>query len=95
MCGHSGQYINSSEAVWRILSFPVLERYPPIFHLSVHLENGKFDSNNPNQLANQLTNPPKTTLTAFFGLYKIDHFAKTLLYVEVPSKCNRTNKKFE
>jgi hypothetical protein len=36
----SGRYISSSEAVWHILSFPIHERYPSVFHLSVHLENG-------------------------------------------------------
>ncbi|KAF0720858.1 ATP-dependent DNA helicase, partial [Aphis craccivora] len=37
----SGRYVSSSEAVWRILSFPIHERYPSVFHLSVHLENGQ------------------------------------------------------
>jgi len=37
----SGRYICSSEAVWRILSFDVHERAPPIIHLAVHLENGQ------------------------------------------------------
>lgn len=36
----SGRYISTSEAVWRILCFPVHERFPPVVHLSVHLENG-------------------------------------------------------
>ncbi|XP_024893230.1 uncharacterized protein LOC112468336 [Temnothorax curvispinosus] len=35
----SGQYISSSEAIWRILAFPIYERYPIVFHLAVHLEN--------------------------------------------------------
>ncbi|XP_024888866.1 uncharacterized protein LOC112465530, partial [Temnothorax curvispinosus] len=35
----SGRYISSSEAVWRILAFPIHERYPAVFHLAVHLEN--------------------------------------------------------
>ncbi|XP_039602247.1 uncharacterized protein LOC120524463 [Polypterus senegalus] len=37
----SGRYISSSEAVWRILSFPIHERYPPVTHLAVHLEKGQ------------------------------------------------------
>lgn len=36
-----GRYISSSEAVWRILSFPIHEREPCITHLSIHLENGQ------------------------------------------------------
>ncbi|XP_071575067.1 uncharacterized protein [Temnothorax nylanderi] len=35
----NGRYISSSEAVWRILAFPIHERYPSVFHLNVHLEN--------------------------------------------------------
>lgn len=81
----SGRYISSSEAVWRILAFPIHERYPTVFHLAVHLENGQrvyFTSSN---LAEKLRNPPRTTLLAFFELCKKDDFAKTLLYSEVPS----------
>lgn len=36
-----GRYISSNEAVWRILDFPIHERYPPVVHLSIHLENGQ------------------------------------------------------
>ena len=64
----SGRYISSSEAVWRLLSFPIHERYPAVVHLAVHLENGQrlyFTSSN---LAQKVTNPPQTTLLAFFEL---------------------------
>jgi hypothetical protein len=36
-----GRYIGNNEAVWRILEFPIHERYPTVVHLSVHLENGQ------------------------------------------------------
>jgi len=36
----SGRYTNSNEAIWRILGFPIHDRYPSMIHLSVHLENG-------------------------------------------------------
>lgn len=81
----SGRYISSSKAVWRILTFPIHERYPTVIHLSVHLENGQpvyFTSKN---LVDKLNKPPQTTLLASFELYKIDEFAKTLLYCEIPS----------
>jgi len=90
----SGRYISSSEAVWRILAFPIHERYPTVFHLAVHLENGQrvyFTSNN---LAEKLSTPPQTTLLAFFELCKTDDFAKTLLYSEVPSYFVWKNNKF-
>jgi len=36
-----GRYISSSEAIWRIFSFPIHEREPSVQHLAVHLENGQ------------------------------------------------------
>lgn len=84
----SGRYISSSEAVWRILAFPIHERFPTVFHLSVHLENGQGVYFNPydfSRLTDMINNQPKNTLLAFFELCKTDDFAKTLLYVDVPS----------
>lgn len=49
------------------------------------MENGQrvyFDSNN---LSDKVTNPPNTTLLAFFKLCQSDNFSKTLLYSEVPA----------
>ncbi|KMQ85421.1 dna helicase, partial [Lasius niger] len=90
----NGRYISSSEAVWRILAFPIHEKYSAIIHLAVHLENGQrvyFTSNN---LVEKIANPPQTTLLAFFDLCKIDDFARTLLYSEVPSYFVWRNNKF-
>jgi len=42
-----------------------------------------------------INNPPKTTLLAFFDLCKTDDFAKTLLYVDVPSYYVWENNRFE
>jgi len=91
----SGRYISSAEAVWRILSFSIHERYPTVFHLAVHLENGQRVYFTPNNLAEKLNNPTKTTLLAFFELCKTDVFAKTLLYSEVPSYFVFKNNKFQ
>lgn len=88
----NGRYISTSEAVWRIFSFSIHERYPTVTHLAVHLENGQrvyFSSANLQQV---IQNPPSTTLTAFFSLCSRDDFAKTLLYCEVPSYYTWTNK---
>lgn len=79
-----GRYISSNEAVWRILSFPIHDRYPVVIHLAVHLENGQrvyFTAENVQQRA---ARPPGTTLTAFFELCENDDFARTLLYSEIP-----------
>lgn len=94
----NGRYISSSEAVWRIQAFPIQERFPTDFHLSVHLENGQCVYLNPNdssRLTDMINNPPKTTLLAFFDLCKTDDFAKTLLYVDVPSYYVWENNRFE
>ncbi|XP_046966957.1 uncharacterized protein LOC124534968 [Vanessa cardui] len=80
----SGRYISSSEAVWRILSFPVHIRYPPVIHLDVHLEGGQRVYFNPDNVRERLENSRRTTLLAFFELCNTDTFAKTLLYNEVP-----------
>ncbi|GFS75936.1 uncharacterized protein TNCV_4665781 [Trichonephila clavipes] len=37
----AGRYVNSNEAVWRLLGLPLHERYPTVTHLAVHLENGQ------------------------------------------------------
>ena len=80
-----GRYISSSEAVWRLLNFPIHQRYPTVVHLAVHLEGGQRVYYKPGQPTAHLTDtPPKTTLTAFFYLCKTDPLAKTLLYSEVP-----------
>ncbi|XP_065356368.1 uncharacterized protein LOC135950766 [Calliphora vicina] len=90
-----GRYISSSEAVWRILCFPIHERYPPVFHLAVHLENGQRVYYTATNVMQQINNPPKTTLLGFFELCKSDEFAKTLLYSEVPQYYVWKNNKFE
>ncbi|XP_063912265.1 uncharacterized protein LOC135129114 [Zophobas morio] len=94
----SGRYISSSEAVWRILAFPIHERFPAVFNLAVHLENDQrlyFNPNDFNNVTEKVNNPQKTTLLAFFDLCKTDNFAKTLLYVELPSYYVWKSTKFE
>ncbi|GFU96246.1 helitron_like_N domain-containing protein [Trichonephila clavipes] len=92
-----GRYISSNEAVWRILSFSIHERYPTVVHLAVHLENGQrvyFTSEN---LRARAMSPPPTTLTEFFTLCKNYTFARTLLYSEVPTyfTWNTSTRKFQ
>jgi len=92
-----GRYISSNEAIWRIFSMPIHERYPTVVHLSVHLENGQRVYFQPENLQQQLNVPPATTLTAFFVLCQSDTFAKTLLYCDVPHyfTWNTSRKTFE
>ncbi|XP_054715564.1 uncharacterized protein LOC129225044 [Uloborus diversus] len=78
----SGRYISSSEAVWKILGFPIHERYPAVIHLALHLENGQRVYFTAHNIHNKVAKPPETTLSAFFNLCKIDEFARTLLLWE-------------
>lgn len=79
-----GRYISSNEAAWRIFNLPIHERDPTVMHLNVHLENGQRIYFTPDNLHQRMTDPPATTLTAFFSLCSSDSFAKTLLYCDVP-----------
>ncbi|GBO42860.1 hypothetical protein AVEN_275277-1 [Araneus ventricosus] len=60
-----GRYLNSNEAVWRILGFPIHERHPTVIHLSVHLENGQRVYFTTENVLERVQVPPETTLTAF------------------------------
>ncbi|GFQ97538.1 ATP-dependent DNA helicase [Trichonephila clavata] len=90
----SGRYISSSEAVWRILCFPIHERFPPVMHLSVHLENGQRVYFTEDNAIHKIIIPQKTTLKAFFEPCRVDNFVKTLLYCEVPAYYVWKNNKF-
>lgn len=90
----NGRYISTSEAVWRILEFPIHDRHPTVVHLAVHLENGQRVFFTPGTARQVAQNPRKTTLLAFFELCNTDEFAKTLLYHEVPHYYTWANNKF-
>lgn len=90
----NGRYISSSEAAWRIFGFTIHERSPAIFQLSVHLENGQRVYFTDQYARERLENVRNTTLMAFFELCHLDEFAKTLLYIEVPSYYTFTNNRF-
>lgn len=81
----TGRYISSNEAVWRILSFAIYERYPTVQHLAVYLENGQRICFNEQNAAQRVIAPPNTTLNAFLKLCQEELFARTLLYAKVPS----------
>lgn len=78
-----GRYISSNEAIWRIFSFSIHERYPTVMHLAVHLENGQRVYFTPENAVARAAEAPNTKLTSFFTLCRTDDFAKTLLYTEV------------
>lgn len=93
---HLGRYVSTNEAIWRILGFNIHERYPPVTHLAVHLENGQRVYFTKETAHKNAINPPITTLTSFFQLCQTDEFAKTLFYPDVPKyfTFNQTKKQF-
>lgn len=92
-----GRYVSSNEAVWRIFSFPIHERYPTVVHLAVHLENGQRFYFTEDNVLQRVDRPPSTTLTRFFEMCQSDEFARTLLYSEIPKyyTWNQASKKFQ
>ena len=89
----SARYISSNEAAWRIMEFPIHERYPPVVQLAVHLQNGQRVYFTQETAISSVTNgPPKTTLTEFFALCEVDNFTRTLLYSDVPQYYTWRNK---
>lgn len=68
-----------------MLSYSIHERFPPVTHLDIHLENGQKIYFNSDNVQDRIENPRNTTLMAFFMLCQIDDFAKTLFYEEVPA----------
>ncbi|GFU44116.1 helitron_like_N domain-containing protein [Trichonephila clavipes] len=80
----NGRYISTFEAIWRILSFSILERFPAVTHLDIHLENGQRIYFDPSNVRTVVKNPRNTTLMAFFDLCHKDEFAASLLYEEIP-----------
>ncbi|GFX68470.1 ATP-dependent DNA helicase [Trichonephila clavipes] len=62
----NGRHISTSEAIWRMLSFSIHERFPAVTHLDIHLENGPRIYFDPSNVRTVVENPRNTTLMAFF-----------------------------
>ncbi|GFY24074.1 ATP-dependent DNA helicase [Trichonephila clavipes] len=68
-----GRYISSSEAVWRLLNFPIHQRYPTVVHLAVLLEGGQGTTFLLGCQLKGLTNPKKGVPLADFPGYVTDN----------------------
>jgi hypothetical protein len=80
-----GRHVSFNETFWHIFGFSLHERDPAVLHLAVHLENGRRVYFMNETAIYRAINPPKTTLIEFFELCnRVDAFALTLLYSEVP-----------
>ncbi|GFT04160.1 ATP-dependent DNA helicase [Trichonephila clavipes] len=80
----NGRYISTSEAIWRMLSFSIHERFPAVTHLDIHLENDQRVYFDPSNVRTVVENPRNTTLMAFFDMCHKDEFTASLLYEEIP-----------
>ena len=58
--------IGSSEAVWRLLSFPIADRYPVVIALRVHTEEQQMIVFDEETEVEALETQRETELTAFF-----------------------------
>ncbi|XP_013773989.1 uncharacterized protein LOC106458967 [Limulus polyphemus] len=75
----TARYVGANDPVWRILEFPMHNRYPPVVHLAVYLENYQHVYYTVYQsIIRAMAEPPKTTLTEFFI------FKTKLFYFHVP-----------
>ena len=80
----TGRYIGPCQAVGIILEFPIVERWPPVERLTVHLPGEQQVYVRENTPVRNHQGVGKTKLTEFMELCKQDPFAKTLTYPDVP-----------
>ena len=94
------RYISCSEAIWRILGFPLIHRWPPVKKLPIHLpgEQTVFygEEANVEEIQQAMARSEKTMLTEFFTLCSNDEEAAQLTYLDVMRyfTWNTTDRKF-
>ncbi|XP_075144744.1 uncharacterized protein LOC142219847 [Haematobia irritans] len=67
-----GRYVSTNEALWRLFSFQIHERYPTVVHWAVHLENGQRVYFTKANAAQRAERPLSTTLISFFAMCEAD-----------------------
>eukprot|EP00798_Chlamydomonas_sp_ICE-L_P027773 gene27773-17913_t len=94
-----GRYISASEAHRRLMVLPMCDQTPPVYRLALHMENQQQVRFNANEGFQHIVNggPPKTTLTEWFELNRLDEGARQHLYHDIPSfyTWDKTNKKWK
>ena len=79
-----GRYLSSHESCWRLFGFEIHARHPSVEHLQIHLEHQHKLYFIEGKEEQAVSNEQVTTLTGFFDLCKVDDFARSLLYIDVP-----------
>ena len=78
-----GRYLSPMEAAWRLQEFPLCGRSHTVFNLPVPIENKQkivFEESKINEALTKW----KTPLTAWFELNKLDSFANSIKYINIP-----------
>ena len=83
-----GRYIGPTEAIWRLYEYPTHQEWPPVTHLTVHLEHQQTvyftDGFSSAELAEKLDNTD-STLMGFFRYNATHEDGRAFLYSEFPS----------
>lgn len=80
------RYVGAPEAMYRILEYPLGKTSHTVIRLAVHLDSHQsvVFREGHEQEALDNANLKKTTLQAYYELNKVDEFARSLTYPEVP-----------
>ena len=83
--------VGSSEAAYKLFSFPIASQHPAVKELRVHLKDGQMVVFEEDQLEQGLARSRKTELTAFFELNQALQATNTRkeempMYIDVPEK---------
>lgn len=94
------RYVSSSEAVWRILKFPLCYRSTAVEKLSFHLPGKKpviFKDDDKIVDVFDKKAQEDSMMMAWFNLNKVDEFARTLTYSQIPQyyTYNKQKKQFK
>ena len=80
------RFVTSSEAAWRLLSYPLHDQSHTVQRLAVHEPHDEDIIFEPGAEEHAMERHAGTTLTAWFKLNENDPDARKLRYIEVPSK---------
>ena len=83
----SGRFLSAGEAVWRFLALKLHNEHPSVIRLDIHLPDHQqviFDPTADAEDIYEAATASSSTLLEWFELNKRDHFARSLLYKDIP-----------
>ena len=78
------RYVSASEACWRLFTFCMQDRFPPIQRLALHLENQQSVTYREGHAEEAVQRLKDTTLTAWFKENERNPESNSLLYTDMP-----------